>query len=70
MDRINDLRKEVEYTNFEYEGTQIKVTVTFGICKIDVNEDISESINKADEALYFGKNSGRNKVVNYVDIEN
>ncbi len=70
MDRINDLRQTIEKSNFEYEGTKINVTVTFGVCKINIGEEVSESINKADEALYFGKNNGRNVVINYVDIEN
>ena len=48
-----------------FEGTEIPVTASFGIARVDTSKGISESIKYADEALYKAKETGRNKVVFY-----
>lgn len=57
------LRHLIETSNFEFEGTPIKVTMTFGIEEYSNSLPLSESIDKADKKLYIGKTSGRNKVI-------
>lgn len=54
-----NLRKKVENHIFEKVGTK---TISIGISQFDNNEDVFQFINRADDAMYKAKNSGRNKV--------
>lgn len=40
----------------------LKVTMTFGISTLHLNEPIDQAIARADKALYQGKHTGRNRV--------
>ncbi|SNR65564.1 GGDEF domain-containing protein [Desulfurobacterium atlanticum] len=51
------LRRLIENNDFG-----IKVTVSFGVAEVDFEKGIDDAINKADEALYHSKRSGKNKV--------
>jgi len=53
----------IEKYEFSYEGTPIKVTMTFGIEEFDSQIGIDKVISKADEKLYMGKKQGRNRVI-------
>ncbi len=44
-------------------GKDIKITASFGMTTLTPHAEISESVDKADQALYAAKNSGRNRVV-------
>ena len=57
------LRKKIEEQNFIYNKTKIPVTMTFGVSVFDREMEYKDVIKNADEALYEGKESGRNKVV-------
>lgn len=57
------IRKIIEEEIIDYNGIQVSITSTFGV---SVNEDyemIDDTIKKADDALFKGKNLGRNCVV-------
>lgn len=41
----------------------ITVTVTGGITPVESNETLHQAIGRADKAMYFGKNNGRNQCV-------
>ncbi len=59
------IRKEVESFVFEFEEKAIPVTISLGLCTLEVDaEDITtESMVKtADERLYASKQGGRNRV--------
>lgn len=60
---LNDLRHTVKHTRFNFNGTDLRVTMTFGLEEYSPNTDISAVIKAADEKLYLGKESGRDKVV-------
>ena len=60
---MEKLRKFVEEYNFTYEERKILVTITVGVSKFKESVSVDEWINSADEKLYLGKNSGKNKVV-------
>jgi len=61
------LRKVISEHQFEYKSTQFKVTISVGVTIYDKRTDHSpvNILEKADQALYQAKNSGRNTVVVY-----
>ncbi len=60
---LEGIRQAVEKTDFVYEGTTIKLTITIGMAGHMEEQSIDEWINKADMKLYTGKNSGKNRLV-------
>lgn len=48
-----------------FNDIDIKVTVTIGVSGFKKNDSINDLFERADAALYEGKNSGKNKVVIY-----
>ncbi|MCP5102246.1 MAG: diguanylate cyclase [bacterium] len=59
------IRRKVESESFCCKDSPdaILVTMTFGVSEFDGTDDIDGCIKKADEALYAGKRTGRNRVV-------
>ncbi len=56
------LRSVIESHEFEYDGLQLSVTMTFGISTFRSGETLEACIARADAALYKGKEAGRNRV--------
>ncbi|MBU0937104.1 MAG: sensor domain-containing diguanylate cyclase [Spirochaetes bacterium] len=58
------IRMNVEKTVNEYEGQQLRVTISLGLAKFDPERDHSAKsvIDRADKALYQSKQTGRNRV--------
>jgi len=58
------MRKSIEETIFNYNGEEIRLTSSFGLCTISSEElmDYEALIHCADKNLYEAKKSGRNKV--------
>jgi diguanylate cyclase len=66
-----NFRQGVEALNVNWEkDTILKVTMTFGVCEYDPTIGYETTISNVDAALYEGKNSGRNKVVGFKDMNN
>lgn len=64
------LRSAVENTSFDVDGKAISSTVSIGIATYpDEVGNVYELLDKADEALYECKRSGRNNVINYGDVK-
>lgn len=57
------IRRKMEEKNFVYEGQSIKRTITIGMAEYVENQSIDDWINAADQKLYIGKNSGKNRLV-------
>jgi len=58
------IRKKIENTNFNYKNKRLPVTMTFGLSIYQAtDESIDKCIERADKALYDGKNRGKNIVV-------
>ncbi len=57
---LEKLRKNIENSDF---SKGIKLTCSCGGTIHSLNEDIKDTIKRADEALYNAKNTGRNKVI-------
>lgn len=60
---IEKLRKTVEDLSIEFEDKDIKVTLTAGFEPKNKELTLDKWIVSADEKLYQGKNSGKNRVV-------
>ena len=57
------LREIVERTPFVYQEQEIPVTITSGVSFYRTGQSLDGWIQSADEKLYSGKNSGKNRVV-------
>ena len=57
------IRKIIEEEIIDYNGIQVSITSTFGVTVNEDSEMIDDTIKKADDALFKGKNQGRNCVV-------
>lgn len=58
------LRGRVEQTPIRWEASCFPVTISCGVATLDLENthDVVQFINDADKALYFSKESGRNRV--------
>ncbi|KAF0109971.1 MAG: diguanylate cyclase [Chloroflexi bacterium] len=56
------IRARILRSPFVYREMDIPVTVTFGVGLCDSNVGIGSCIRKADQALYVGKQAGKNRV--------
>ncbi|MEF3191371.1 MAG: diguanylate cyclase [Campylobacterales bacterium] len=56
------LRRVIEKNVFEYEGITIPVTVSIGVSMWHESDDEKSLLQRADDALYHSKRSGRNRV--------
>lgn len=60
---IEKLRASIEKEDFAFGEDHIKVTITAGLADYSGNDSIDKWVNVADENLYKGKKTGKNKVV-------
>lgn len=59
------VRTEVEAFRLSHQDQVFACTITLGICHYDDSRSLDENIEHADQALYRGKRSGKNKSVWY-----
>ena len=57
------IRKTIEETHFVYKEQRIFVTISVGVAEYHKGQVLDKLIEKADQALYRAKQTGRNKVV-------
>lgn len=60
---MKDLSFAVEKMTMDFEGFQFNITITVGVEETDFCSTLEELLESADEKLYLGKKSGRNRVV-------
>ena len=57
------IKRELLKMRFKYRGEECQVRATFGVSVYDnINKTIEECLREADQALYAGKQSGKNRV--------
>jgi PleD family two-component response regulator len=57
------LRQRVESEDFVFGEEHIKVTITSGMAEYTSDSSVDKWVNAADDNLYTGKKTGKNKVV-------
>ncbi len=60
---MNDLNFAVEKMDTVFEEHHLKITITVGVEETDFQSTLEELLVSADNKLYIGKNSGRNRVI-------
>lgn len=67
INRINDIRREIESNTIVAGEHSVKVTVSFGLADTSLSNHLSELTKLSDKALYYSKNNGRNRSTIYRD---
>lgn len=62
------LRSRIEETGTHLENCVVAYTISIGASSLHQEDNLLESLNQADQALYFAKNNGRNRVVFWEEI--
>lgn len=57
------VRSAIENSVFNFKGIDLKITLTFGVAVHTKGKSIDFVIKEADNALYLGKQQGRNRVI-------
>jgi len=65
--RVNVASKQV--TNKRTGQSLGQITLSIGVAEYVLGEPLSSFIQRADEALYLAKRSGRNRVMSQTDLE-
>ena len=60
---LNDMRHTIKHMQFKFNDIEFNLTMTFGLEEYTPYAQLENTIKKADEKLYLGKESGRDKVV-------
>lgn len=63
MDVAERIRQTIQAHNFNFQGRQIPITISAGVgTKLPADNSWEQAYERADQALYKSKNTGRNKV--------
>ena len=54
------IRSAINVMKLEYEGQELKITMSLGVAIVHSYNDIESKLKEADKKLYQAKNSGRN----------
>ena len=61
--RLEEFRKSIESAHFEFEGKEFHITITVGHAEYEKDMSLEQWVDLADEKMYSGKNTGKNKTV-------
>lgn len=60
------LRTLIEESVINFEGTDIKITMSFGVSEINPELTTEENVEAVDAKLYYAKEHGRNRVISEI----
>ena len=64
---VKAILEEVRHTDFDYNGTRLKITMTAGVAHHHVEENWEDTVRAADSYLYWGKVHGKDQLVTQPD---
>ncbi len=67
VNKAEDIRKQIENIQFG-AYPELKLTISIGVASAEEGSTFEDTLEKADEALYKAKHSGRNRVIAYSEI--
>ncbi|MEM6545281.1 MAG: diguanylate cyclase, partial [Pseudomonadota bacterium] len=59
---VDALRAAVEASDFHYEGAAVPMTLSAGLTQVKEKDTAAFLFDRADDALYRAKQSGRNRI--------
>ena len=62
-EKLDSFREKIQKETFAFEGVKIKLTITIGATQYVDDISLEKWVELADEKMYLGKNSGKNKTV-------
>lgn len=62
---LEKLRRAIKNIPFKFKKENISITISVGCTRFYKNDDIESAFERADQALYHAKSSGRNQVINF-----
>jgi len=62
---LEEIRQQIAGSSFPRVGT---VTVSIGVAQLEAGDELTSWLDRADEALYEAKRSGRNTVVSRIGV--
>lgn len=60
---LESLRQKIKSIVFDGGGESFSVSMTFGLVEYDFHSDLDTILKEADEKLYLGKESGRDRII-------
>ena len=63
FEKLEELRLAIQNEEFVFEGNSLRVTITIGIADYIKDITLEKWVRAADEKMYSGKKSGKNKTV-------
>ncbi|MCP4218422.1 MAG: diguanylate cyclase [bacterium] len=57
------IRREIAAKDYSFNRYTLSISMTFGVSEFNGESDMDACIKQADDALYLGKNNGKNRVV-------
>lgn len=61
--KVANIQTKIKQAIIEKEDVKVSVTMTYGLAEYDFINGLESTIKEADNKLYMGKNSGRDKIV-------
>lgn len=62
------IKKGIETLPVHYNGFTVFTTISIGVSELQNHRNIEEILEEADQALYYSKKTGRNRVTSFKDI--
>jgi len=62
---LEKLRRAIKNIPFKFKKQSISITISIGCTSFNKEDDIESAFERADQALYHAKSTGRNQVVNF-----
>lgn len=63
------LQEAIDHTQFTVKGVPVSITISAGVSQLAEDDRVHDLIDRADQALYKAKRTGKNKVCTELDLE-